>query len=104
MQLEAIYHRPKDNYAYACTNKEIHIRIRTKKNDVQTIALLHGDPYEWEDGKWIYSSKQMVHTGSDQLFDYWFASIEPPFRRLRYGFLLEDGTGITLLRRPGIFA
>ncbi|MGD6965346.1 alpha-glycosidase [Rossellomorea vietnamensis] len=90
MHLEAIYHRPKDNYAYACTDKEIHIRIRTKKNDVKTVSLLHGDPYEWKDGKWIYSSLPMVHTGTDQLFDYWFTSVEPPFKRLRYGFLLED--------------
>ncbi|WP_421384137.1 alpha-glycosidase [Bacillus salacetis] len=90
MQLEAIYHRPKDNYAYACTDKELHIRIRTKKKDVKTVTLLHGDPYEWKEGKWIYSSLRMIHTGADQLYDYWFASIEPPFRRLRYGFLLED--------------
>ncbi|RIW35298.1 alpha-glycosidase [Bacillus salacetis] len=90
MLLEAVYHRPKDNYAYACTDREIHIRIRTKKNDVRKVALLHGDPYQWEQGKWIYASAEMVQTGSDQLFDYWFASIEPPFRRLRYGFLLED--------------
>ncbi|MGF2615319.1 alpha-glycosidase [Rossellomorea vietnamensis] len=91
MELEAVYHRPKDNYAYACTDREIHIRIRTKKQDLKSVSLLHGDPYEWKDGKWIYSSMPMIHTGSDQLFDYWFASVEPPFKRLRYGFLLEDG-------------
>ncbi|PFG07078.1 alpha-glycosidase [Bacillus sp. es.034] len=92
MLLEAIYHRPKDNYAYACTNNEIHIRIRTKKNDVETVTLLHGDPYQWENGQWLYDRKEMVLTGTDQLFDYWFASISPPFRRLRYGFLLHDTT------------
>ncbi|UXH45764.1 alpha-glycosidase [Rossellomorea vietnamensis] len=92
MLLEAIYHRPKDNYAYACTNNELHIRIRTKKQDVETVTLLHGDPYQWENGQWLYDRKEMVLTGTDQLFDYWFASISPPFRRLRYGFLLDDAT------------
>ncbi|MEI2663542.1 alpha-glycosidase [Rossellomorea sp. LJF3] len=92
MLLEAIYHRPKDNYAYACTNNELHIRIRTKKKDVETVTLLHGDPYQWDNGQWLYDRKEMVLTGTDQLFDYWFASISPPFRRLRYGFLLDDET------------
>lgn len=90
MILEAIYHRPKDNYAYACTESEIHIRIRTKKNDIKTASLLHGDPYHWESGEWIYEKKDMTLTGTDQLFDYWFASLTPPFRRLRYGFMLND--------------
>ncbi|WP_341357797.1 alpha-glycosidase [Rossellomorea sp. y25] len=92
MLLEAIYHRPKDNYAYACTKDELHIRIRTKKNDVENVTLLHGDPYQWEDGKWQFDRKEMILTGTDHLFDYWFAPISPPFRRLRYGFLLHDET------------
>jgi cyclomaltodextrinase / maltogenic alpha-amylase / neopullulanase len=90
MLLEAIYHRPKDNYAYACANNELHIRLRTKKNDVNHITLLHGDPYQWEDGEWVYDREDMVLTGTDHLFDYWFAPISPSFRRLRYGFLLQD--------------
>ncbi len=90
MLLEAIYHRPKDNYAYACTNEEIYIQIRTKKNDIDKVTLLNGDPYQWEDGKWIYNNINMVLTGSDHLFDYWSVRLSPPFKRLRYGFLLQD--------------
>ena len=59
MLKEAIYHRPKDNYAYAYDEKTIHIRIRTKRNDVQSTTLIYGDPYEWTDGKWISSSTPM---------------------------------------------
>ena len=33
----------------------------------------------------------MIKSGTDQLFDYWFISIHPPYRRLRYGFALSDG-------------
>jgi cyclomaltodextrinase / maltogenic alpha-amylase / neopullulanase len=91
MLLEAIYHRPKENYAYARTAKELHIRIRTKKNDIEQVTLLHGDPYKWQDGKWVHTSTSMILTGSDQLFDYWFTPIEPAFRRLRYGFVLKSG-------------
>lgn len=31
MLKEAIYHRPKDNFAYAYNEKTLHIRLRTKK-------------------------------------------------------------------------
>ncbi|MEW8986036.1 MAG: alpha amylase N-terminal ig-like domain-containing protein, partial [Bacillus sp. (in: firmicutes)] len=85
MLKEAIYHRPKDNYAYACTNEELHIRIRTKKDDIKEVSLLNGDPYDWQDGKWMTNTVPMIKSGSDQLFDYWFVAIKPPFRRMRYG-------------------
>lgn len=87
---EAIYHRPKDNYAYACANKELHIRLRTKRNDVDSVSLVYGDPYEWVDGKWITKDMKMIKTGSDQLFDYWLATATPPRRRMKYGFKLTD--------------
>ncbi|WML49603.1 glycoside hydrolase family 13 protein [Neobacillus sp. PS3-34] len=100
---EAIYHRPKDNYAYACTNEELHIQIRTKKDDIQEATLLHGDPYDWVDKKWITSTTPMVKSGSDQLFDYWFAAIKPPFKRLRYGFILNDGSESACLTEKGFY-
>lgn len=56
---EAIYHRPKDNYAYAYDEQTIHIRVRTKRDDIQSADLIYGDPYEWKDGKWISSSTPM---------------------------------------------
>jgi cyclomaltodextrinase / maltogenic alpha-amylase / neopullulanase len=87
---EAIYHRPKDNYAYACTNGDLHIRLRSKRDDLQSVSLIFGDPYHWEEGKWINEEQKLIKTGSDQLFDYWFTSVTPPFRRLKYGFSLSD--------------
>jgi cyclomaltodextrinase / maltogenic alpha-amylase / neopullulanase len=85
---EAIYHRPKDNYAYACTNGELHIRIRTKKNDIENVSLVYGDPYDWEDGSWKSQDEDMVKTGSDHLFDYWLTSVKPPHYRIKYAFKL----------------
>jgi cyclomaltodextrinase / maltogenic alpha-amylase / neopullulanase len=98
---EAIYHRPKDNYAYACTNGDLHIRIRTKRDDLQSVSLIFGDPYHWEEGKWINEEQKLVKTGSDQLFDYWFTSVTPPFRRLKYGFSLSDGVETTYYTEKG---
>ncbi len=101
---EAIYHRPKDNYAYVCTNGELHIRIRTKKNDLKQVTLVHGDPYNWSNKEWQTTRTPLVKSGSDQLFDYWFVAVTPPFKRLRYGFVLDDGTEKLVFTEKGFYS
>ncbi|MED1471272.1 alpha-glycosidase [Bacillus salipaludis] len=104
MLREAIYHRPKDNYAYVCTNGELHIQLRTKKNDVKEVILLHGDPYDWADSGWQPTTSPMKKNGSDQLFDYWFIAVVPPFKRLRYGFILTDESESTCFTEKGFYS
>ncbi|WP_349410202.1 alpha-glycosidase [Pseudalkalibacillus sp. SCS-8] len=91
MLKSAIYHRPKDNYAYARSETTLHIRLRTEKNDLEQVFLIYGDPYVWKDEQWQNQKKPMYLEGSDELFDYWLVEVEPEFRRLRYGFELSDG-------------
>ncbi|WP_261132483.1 glycoside hydrolase family 13 protein [Bacillus sp. Marseille-Q3570] len=91
MEKTAIYHRPKNNFVYAYTNKKIHVRLRAAKNDLKSVQLIHGDPYVWDEKGWKNTSSPMELEGSDDLFDYWICEVEPEFRRLRYGFELEDG-------------
>ena len=45
MELTAIYHRPESEYAYLYKEDQLHIRIRTKKDDVQQVILHYGDPF-----------------------------------------------------------
>ena len=87
---EAVFHRPGNNFAYAYDSETIHIRLRTKKEDMRRVTLIHGDPYIWKKGEWQAEEKPMEKTGSDELFDYWFTSLQPPYRRLRYSFKLEN--------------
>lgn len=101
---EAIYHRPKDNYAYVCTNGKLNITIRTKKNDLKKVTLIHGDPYNWEDNQWQTTTTPLKKSGSDQLFDFWIVSLNPPFRRLRYGFILDDGTETVCFTEKGFYS
>lgn len=44
MLKEAIYHRPKGNFAYAYKEETLHIRLKTKKNDANKVNLIYGDP------------------------------------------------------------
>jgi len=87
MLIEAVYHRPKLNWGYPYDRETIHLRLRTKKQDVKQAWALAGDKYMWE------KSKEMVPMSifaTDDLFDYWECAVKPPYRRLKYGFKLAD--------------
>jgi len=97
MLKEAIYHRPKNEFAYAYDKHTLHITLRTKRNDIHSVQLIFGDPYIWKDGEWQIQKIAMQKTGNDSLFDYWFAAVKPEFRRMRYGFEITDTKGETLI-------
>ncbi|QHE51406.1 glycoside hydrolase family 13 protein [Pontibacillus sp. HMF3514] len=103
MLKEAIYHRPKNNFAYAYDKETVHIRIRTKKDDLTRVRLQHGDPYYWTEDGWQYQLEDMEKSGSDSLFDYWVIAIKPPHRRLRYGFELTDEKETVYFTEKGYF-
>ncbi|PZD94648.1 alpha-glycosidase [Paenibacillus sambharensis] len=98
MQLEAIYHRPKLNWSYALDDRTLHIRLRTRRDDVDRVDLFYGDKYGWDKTN---SVKPMVKWGSDRLFDYWEAAVQPPYRRLVYFFGLHAGTESVYLLEKG---
>lgn len=87
MQLEAIYHRSKQGWSYAYDQETVHIRIRTKKNDVTAVDLIAVDKYAFERMTEYVPMRKFT---SDALFDYWEAAYKPPFRRLRYAFRFVD--------------
>ncbi|WAA13044.1 alpha-glycosidase [Fervidibacillus halotolerans] len=103
MLKEAIFHRPKNEFVYAYDEKTLHIRIRSKKGEMEKVSLIYGDPYEWNNGKWITKKIPMVKSGQDTLFDYWFASVQPEFRRMRYGFELFEGEETIVYTEKGFF-
>ncbi len=100
---EAIDHRPKNAFAYAVDSKTLHIKLRAKKDDLKKVTLINGDPYVWGDSGWTFDRLEMKKAGSDDLFDYWLAEVSPPFRRLRYGFELNDGEEQLTYTERGFF-
>ncbi|GIP31901.1 glycoside hydrolase family 13 protein [Paenibacillus sp. J2TS4] len=88
MLVEAIYHRSADSYCYAYDDRTVHIRLRARKGDLQTVKALHGDKYDWNN---TVTEKNMRIMASDELFDYWQAELTPPHFRLRYAFELISG-------------
>lgn len=85
--LEAVYHRAGENWSYAYNDSTIHIRLRTKKNNVSSVMLCCGDKYNWE----LYNEEiRMEKRFSDDLFDYWHTEAKPKFRRAVYYFQLSN--------------
>lgn len=94
MNLIGITHEAKSNFAYAYDEKTLHIRLRTVKDDIETVSMVWGDPFMWKNGKWIPevdSGKEMKKVLSDDWYDYWFIEIEPAYKRTRYGFVVTSG-------------
>ncbi|WP_083676075.1 glycoside hydrolase family 13 protein [Paenibacillus sp. FSL H8-0548] len=98
MLLEAVYHRPKQNWAYAYDGQTLHLRLRTKKDDAALVEAIVGDKYAWEQ---TITAVPMRILSSDAHFDYWETSVIPPFRRLRYAFRLTSGSESIILTDKG---
>ena len=45
IELTALFHRPDSEYAYLYKKNVVHLRFRTKRNNVQSIRVHHGDPF-----------------------------------------------------------
>lgn len=88
MLLEALYHVPRDKWAYAYDTETIHLRVRTKKNDVDCVVALTGDKYNW---KHTYFEVMMDKAASDDKFDYWEGAVRPLYKRLCYTFRISTG-------------
>ena len=86
MEKAALYHRAESEYAYLYTANEIHIRFRSKKDDVDQVWLHYGDSTIFEDsGKYQYRVL-MRKVAADDLHDYWLAKVQVDYRRLVFLF------------------
>ncbi|MCZ8536134.1 glycoside hydrolase family 13 protein [Paenisporosarcina quisquiliarum] len=103
MERSAIFHRPGNNYSFIIEKDTLCIRIRTKKADIQKIELIYGDPYVWENDKWIFQRADISKSATDALFDYWEVKISPPHRRIRYGFELYSNDERVLFTEKGFY-
>src|SRR5690625_7569138 len=101
MLKEAIYHRPKNNFAYAYDKDTLHIVLQTKKGDMQSVSLIYGDPCRWENAGWMSDTLAMKKSGTTALFEYWSAEIKPGFTRLRSGSACSDETASVTYTEKG---
>ncbi len=100
MEQSAVFHKGSSSYAYAYNREIVHIKLQTKKDDVQAAELLWGDPYDYRERKgegketvWDWHGKRvrMEKIGDDGIHDFWFAQVRPEWKRMRYAFCLKSG-------------
>ncbi|AUD63331.1 hypothetical protein BK010_06910 [Tenericutes bacterium MO-XQ] len=94
MNTIALWHQAKSEYAYAYDKNTLHITLRTAKNDIEKVKIIHGDPFQWtgdKDGNptWVHHIDEMKVRYQTEDFDFYFIEIKPPFLRTKYAFLLE---------------
>ena len=82
MNLSAICHISGSNYAYAYNKNELHIRLRTAKDDMDSVDIFYGNKYDWIN-KVSFPMKKIL---SDELFDYYEYRIVGDDSRLGYYF------------------
>jgi len=95
----ALMHRPKSEYAYAYDKETLHILFRTAKNDIDQVDIVFGDPFEWVKNNskqivWHHAAKKMYKRYTTQLFDYYFISIKPRNKRVKYAFILHESNAM----------
>ncbi|WP_288718842.1 glycoside hydrolase family 13 protein [uncultured Limosilactobacillus sp.] len=94
MNFAGVYHRPESEMAYLYTKDIMHIRLKTAKDDIADVSLLHGDPYSLRSRpdlpKFYTQPTPMKKIYTDELFDYWQLAVTEPKKRLAYAFELID--------------
>jgi len=94
MNTLALWHQAKSEYAYAYDSKTLHILLRTAKQDVSSVELIHGDPFSWDSDKsgkvfWKHRIDPMIKRYQSKDFDFYFLAIEPLHLRTKYAFLIK---------------
>ncbi|WP_240415525.1 alpha-glycosidase [Paenibacillus periandrae] len=101
MLLEGFYHIAQNNWAYAYDKDTIHVRVRTKRDDVEEVTAETGDKYNWNR---FYREYPLKKTGADKMFDYWEASIKPYNKRVSYCFRIRAGSETVWLTENGVLS
>lgn len=93
MNIHALLHRSKSEYAYAYDESRVHLTLRTARNDLKEVKLIYGDPFEWNKNGWVYKKEKMVKRYQTSDFDYYFAEVSLVDLRVKYIFSLKDNNG-----------
>ncbi len=96
----AILHIPKSSYGYAYRIDELHIRIRTAKDDVDEVSIIYGVKYTFDS----LTTKKMTKVSSDKLFDYYEYRIKQSDTRIGYYFMLTKGDEVHYYSEAGFFS
>lgn len=100
MLRECFYHVAQSNWAYAYDMDTIHLRVRTKRDDVDEVVAVTGDKYDWDS---TYREYPMEKVAADNWWEYWETAVYPEFKRVSYGFRISAGDETAWMTETGIY-
>lgn len=90
MILESILHIPLSSYAHASDEHTLVFRLRAARGDLGGCTLFYGDR-ACRQNPIIFTPAVMTIVARDELFDYFEVTLDSPYTRVCYYFLLESG-------------
>ncbi len=98
MNFQGLCHIEKSNYAYAYSNRELHLRLRTAKDDCTGVFVVIARKHVWSEKK-AYSMEKVA---TDRYFDYYQYNFTTDDPRLGYYFLISDGKQTLVYSESGV--
>jgi glycosidase len=93
MNRSALFHTVTSPWCVQVSLTHVQLKLRTGL-EIRRVSLIYGDPHEGHkvNGVWGWKShtEVMPCTGQGEHHAYWTITIEPPQKRLKYQFLVED--------------
>jgi len=89
MNLAAISHSANSNYCYPINNSEILLKIKCPK-DSTLVKVYYGDPYDYVNGKWNYSIKEMTTRRELEYHSLYEVTLRLKYKRCRYFFEISN--------------
>ncbi|WP_425379449.1 alpha amylase N-terminal ig-like domain-containing protein [Spiroplasma endosymbiont of Stenodema calcarata] len=108
IEKSSVFHQAKSHYAYCYDENTLHIKIKTKKDNIKKIYLYGGDPFDYEiknnTMQWVNQVFSMHKYQSSSIYDYWIIAISPLHRRFSYLFQLISSNQTLLYTEKGFYA
>ncbi|TCG11192.1 glycoside hydrolase family 13 protein [Mycoplasma marinum] len=95
----AIFHRSDGTYGYQTPDNGFHVRLRTAKDDIKSVEIIYGDPFNWGPESDIKNARNIWKKEGENLiekyetdgdFDYYSKTIYNFNKRFKYYFKLVD--------------
>ena len=91
MDFSSIFHEAKSAFAYAADDETIHLRLKAKKGLLSRVQVIAGDPFHYHQNGWVIDFEEdLILEASTTQHDIYFGAFKPPFKRMKYAFILED--------------
>ena len=90
MDFSSVFHEAKSAFAYAADESTIHLRLKTKKGLLNKVTVIAGDPFHYDSNGWVaFAEQDLSLEATTPLHDVYFGAFKPPFKRMKYAFILN---------------